>query len=84
MPDKKKIDFHGEGFDKDELTPEERAQFRHMRFHIERNFLTSEEFLKEMNLSWLAAFSRAAPWVAAIAAGATAIGALTGYLGIGP
>lgn len=50
----KRVTFSGEGFDRDDFSPTERAQIRDRNHHFDRNFLTREKFLEETGLKWVA------------------------------
>lgn len=71
----KKPKFDGNGFSKDEFSPEERAKQRHMIHFLEREFLSYDDLLKKSGLEELAraisglpALLKFAGWIAAGAA----------------
>lgn len=72
MSEKKKID--GEGFDKDEFSPEERAKVRAWLHYLGDEFLSAEDFLRETGLSGIVKLAKAAPVLVRLLAGAASIG----------
>lgn len=74
MGDDDKLKLDGDGFSREPLTEEELARHRHMRHHYERNFLAADKFIEQMGIGWIVSFSKAAPTLVKIIAGAAVIG----------
>lgn len=71
----------------DEFTEEERAQIRHRNEILDADFLSPNDFAKEMGLGWLANISKAIPGFAKLTAIyaiiTAAIAVVYKYLGLG-
>jgi hypothetical protein len=56
--DDKRVKLDGEGFSKEEFTPEELSQQRQMKYHYQNHFLGIDAFLTESGLKWIADFGK--------------------------
>lgn len=74
----KKVD--GDGFDKDEFSPEERAKVRAWLHYLGDEFLSAEEFLKQTGLTGIVKVAQAMPVIVKLLTGAAVIGAAMAWV----
>lgn len=80
MADDDRLDFTGDGFSKEPMTPEELAKQRERNRHYDQNFLPADKFLRASGLEWVSKISKGFP---AFAKAFIFIGTLAGaYLAI--
>lgn len=78
MNEKDPMRFTGEGFSKEEFTPEDRARMRERHHFFDRHFLHTDEFLNQTGLSWFSKMARGFPAFVKMFATISIIGA--GYM----
>ena len=64
-----RLEFDGAGFDRSDFTETERAAMRERNHHYDRHFLSADEFLADIGLTWLSRASKGfVPFIKAFAA----------------